>query len=97
MVFKRTSIVANYTASATDYFIGASPTASMGIKLPAANTLSSGQAFTIKDESGNANSFNIQINADGSDTIDGRTSILLESPYSAVNLYTNGTDKFFIY
>ena len=97
MIHKRVSVGTNYTASASDYFIGAAPTASLGIKLPSANSLSSGQTFTIKDESGNANSYNIQINADGSDTIDGRTSILLESPYSAVNLYTNGSDKFFIY
>jgi hypothetical protein len=33
----------------------------------------------------------------GSETIDGRTSIMLESPFAAVNIYTNGVDKFFIY
>ena len=56
-----------------------------------------GQYFTVKDESGAANIKNITILASGSQTIDGEGSIVLESPFAAVNIYSNGTDKFFIY
>jgi hypothetical protein len=40
---------------------------------------------------------NITIRTTGADKIDGTTSVILESPYGAVNIYTNGSDKFFIY
>ena len=53
--------------------------------------------FIIKDEAGNANTYNITIKTSGSQTIDGESAIVLESPYSSVNLYSNGVDKFFIY
>ena len=35
--------------------------------------------------------------AAGSETIDGNTSIILQSPYAGVSIYSNGNDKFFIY
>ena len=65
--------------------------------LPSAATLRDGQSFVIKDEQGSANNFNIQISTVGSDTIDGQDNVFIESPYGAINLYTNGSDKFFIY
>jgi hypothetical protein len=65
--------------------------------LPAASGFSAGQYFTVKDEAGNANSNNITILTTGSDTIDGQTFIILESAYAAVNIYSNGSNKFFIY
>ena len=33
----------------------------------------------------------------GADKIDGVTSVILQSPHAAINLYTNGSDKFFVY
>jgi len=30
-------------------------------------------------------------------TIDGEATIIIESPYSAINLYSNGNNKYFIY
>ena len=65
--------------------------------MPGAETLTNGQTFVVKDEKGNANTHNITILASGSQTIDGVTSILLESPYAAVVLYTDGTSKYFVY
>jgi hypothetical protein len=65
--------------------------------MPGADTLSSGQNFVIKDESGNAGIHNITIKSSGSQTIDGETTIILESSFASINIYTNGSDKFFIY
>jgi hypothetical protein len=85
------------TASATDYFLGVSASAPITIQMPGADTLSSGQNFVIKDESGNAGIHNITIKSSGSQTIDGETTIILESSFASINIYTNGSDKFFIY
>ena len=69
----------------------------VSVRLPSAGDYASGQYFTIKDEGGNADTYSITILPSGSQTIDGAGSISLLSPYSAVNLYSNGVDKFFIY
>ena len=64
----------------------------------------SGMIFTIispevtkEIESFAKDTKNITILASGSQTIDGRSSIVLESPYAAVNIYSDGSSKFFIY
>jgi len=89
-----------YTISATDYVIGVD-TATIGaastINLPVANTLQNGQFFIIKDEGGDAQTYNIKITASAADLIDGVSEVYLESPYGAISIYTNGSDKFFIY
>ena len=85
------------TDAYSNSIIGIQATASLQINLPAASSYNDGQYFTFKDESGNANTHNITIAANGSDTIDGQSQIVLQSPHAAVNLYTNGTNKFFIY
>ena len=97
VVHKRRAVASNYTASSSDFIIGVSASAVLDILMPKASDLSSGQTFTIKDEGGNANSYNITVNMSGSDSVDGASSIVLESPFAAVNLYTDGSSKFFIY
>jgi len=67
------------------------------VHLPGSDTLHNGQFFVVKDEGGNANLYNITIKTSGSQTIDGQSTIVLESPFSSVNLYSNGVDKYFIY
>ncbi len=93
----RLQITSSFTASNSNYFIGVSSSSEVVIHLPGSDTLHSGQFFVIKDEAGNANVHNITIKASGSQTIDGKNSVILESPYAAVNIYTNGSNKFFIY
>jgi hypothetical protein len=95
--YSRTSVSTHSTASTSDKILGVNATASLEIRLPSAAGYSAGQFFTVKDEGGNANTNNIVIKTSGSQTIDGVSSITLESPYAAVSLYSNGTDKFFIY
>ena len=40
---------------------------------------------------------NIAISASGVQTIDGSNFILLRSPFAAIQLYSNGSDSYFIY
>ena len=95
--YGRTAVTTTVTASTSDKILGVSGSSALEIRLPSAGDYSAGQFFTIKDESGFADSNNITIITSGSQTIDGPSSIVLESPSAAVHLYSNGTDKFFIY
>jgi hypothetical protein len=94
---QRQQVTSSVTASSLSYFIGVSASSAITVQMPSAATLLSGQIFVIKDEAGNAEIHNITVKSSGSQTIDGRTTVILESPYAAVNLYSNGSDKFFIY
>jgi hypothetical protein len=95
--YGRTTITTTSTASVSSRILGVNASDAIDIRLPSAANYSAGQYFVIKDESGTAHTNNITILASGSQTLDGNTSIILESPYAAVNIYSNGTDKFFIY
>jgi hypothetical protein len=93
----RREITENAILSSNDSILGVQTTAPITITLPLASTLANGQHFVIKDELGGAESHPVTIEITGGNTIDGESSIVLDSPYSAVNLYTNGVDKFFVY
>ena len=97
ITYSRRAVTSTITASVNDTILGVSGTAPIEIRLPAANSYSAGQYFTVKDESGAANEKNITILTTGSETIDGSTFIILESPHAAVNIYSDGSSKFFIY
>ena len=96
-VFSRTPITSSITSSINDRILGVSASSALDIRLPAASGFSNGANFIVKDEAGNSDTNNITIKTSGSDKIDGESSIILESPFAAVNIYTNGADKFFIY
>jgi len=98
IAFNRIQTTANMTASATDYFISINTTSNpVDVRLPSATLLASGQTYVIKDEGGAANTNNITVYASGSQTIDGQNSVVLESPYASIQLYCNGSDKYFIF
>lgn len=90
-------VTSSMTASNLNFFIGVSSSSEVVVHLPGSDTLHNGQFFVVKDEGGNANLYNITIKTSGSQTIDGQSTIVLESPFSSVNLYSNGVDKYFIY
>ncbi len=95
--YSRRAVTGHITASISDVLLGVTASAAVQILLPLASAYTAGQYFTVKDESGLANSNNITILTSGSNKIDGRTSVILESPYGALNIYTDGTNNFFIY
>lgn len=97
IVFSRTAVTSTTTASVSSAILGVSSSGPLEIRLPSAGDYDSGQYFTVKDEGGGADTKNITIRASGSQTIDGNTSVVLESPYAAINIYSDGASKFFIY
>jgi len=99
LTLNRITITSNYSVLKSDYYIGidtATPGAQITASLPSANTLNNGQTFVFKDEGGSAGTHNIVISASSGQTIDNQNKVILESPYSALTIYTDGTSKFFI-
>ena len=98
VLHKRHLTSINYIISSTDYYIGADSTNNtVLLSLPTASAIADGQTFVIKDEGGNANNNNITISCSvGGDQIDGKNLIILESPFASIQLYCNGTNKYFI-
>ena len=89
----------NYSITTSDYYVGVDTSSNpVTLTLPNANGTTSGQTFVVKDEGGaaNANSITVHISVVGN-TIDGGESIILESPYAAVSIYSNGLTGFFVY
>jgi len=98
IIHNRRVVTSSITASADDYFLGVSSSSDIEIRMPDVSALSSGQTFTIKDEAGRAGiSGSIKVSCQGAQTIDGFQSVLLESPNAAINVYSDGTSKYFIY
>lgn len=91
-----TSISASsYTVASSDYFVTIDSTSNtVAITLPAASS-NNGRVIKFKDVGGNSASNNITISRAGSDTIDGNTSVVLESPFAAITLICDG-NKWFI-
>lgn len=50
----------------------------------------------IKDEGGGAGANNITIATEGSETIDGSSTYVLNANYEAIGIYSNGTDYFIL-
>lgn len=71
-------------------------TATRQITLPLASSVAEGRIYLIKDKSGNANTNNITIVTQGSDTVDGSTSTLLTSNYSTSFIVGDGVSAWYI-
>lgn len=97
LVLKRRVVSSTTTASVSDYYLAISASSNLDIRLPDASDLTAGQTYVLKDEEGTATTYNIAVSGSGSQTIDGQNFVLLQSPFAAIHLYTNGSDKFFIY
>lgn len=100
-VVNRISISGDVTLTAAQHLIGVDTSLATGtitVLLPNASILSNGQVYVIKDEGGMADTYNIVVScSESGQTIDGEDNLTIESPYSAINIYTNGSNKYFIY
>jgi hypothetical protein len=93
LVFNRTAVTANHTASSSEYLLGVDSSNSISILFDA-SSFSTGQALVVKDEGGQANTNPIVLTASGAQTIDGASFISIESPHASVNVYTDGSNWF---
>ena len=62
-----------------------------------ASTAGSGSVLVIKDEVTSRSGTKIFVSASGDDTIDGQTHYIITGSMASINLYSDGTDKWFIF
>jgi len=79
--------------SDTFVFLAVDTSATRQITLPLANSVASGRVYIIKDVTGSANTNNITVVRQGSDTIDGATSQVFNSNYGSWWAVGNGVDS----
>jgi len=90
--FKATLTSNNYTVLSSDYIIGVNTTSNpVTITLPAVSSTNSGRTLIIKDEAGYASTNPIYLSGSGSDTIDGDSSLIIDSDHIAVAIYCTST------
>ncbi len=93
LVHNRTAVTASHTASVSDYILGA--TAVPSSILVDASLFSTGQVLLVKDETGTAaSSTPVTINPSGSQTVDGASSLTIESAHGSVLIYSDGSNWF---
>lgn len=84
-----------YTILNTDHVIAVTAlSAARTLTLPTVASAKEGKLFRIKDESGNAGTFNITVDGNGSETIDGALTKVISSNYGSINIYCNGSAWF---
>ena len=87
---------ATYNTLTTDYIIHVTytTTGECTITIPSAQISTVGRTFIIKDAGFNASTYNIIINTEGSETIEGQTSLILNNDEDTVELYSDGSNLF---
>jgi hypothetical protein len=99
-VIVRTEVsTATYTLLTTDVLISSKYTATgaQTLTLPLVSSVDIGKIYHIVDTDGNAQTNNITIAADGSDTINGTTDLLMDLDYQSIGLFSDGSGKWFVY
>ena len=98
VIHKRVVKTSNYSVTVSDYYLGANSTGgAFTFALPDAAASTSGQTWIFKDEGGAASTNGITISASAGQTIDGENTIILESPYASVQVYSDGINKFYVF
>lgn len=92
-----TSINSNLTIGPADpfVFIAVDTTSSRTITLPLASSVSTGRIYVIKDASGVCNTNPMTINVQGADTVDGETTLNLDSNYSSTWFISDGVASWY--
>jgi len=91
-----TVAAATYDLLVTDLLVHVDYTttgAVTSLTLPTAQA-ADGRRITIKDVDGNADTNNITIDTEGSETIDGAATLVIDADYGFAELYSDGTNWF---
>lgn len=97
-IFEYQPIASNTTIApaATFVYLAIDTTAARTITLPLASSVSAGRIYILKDVSGEANSNNITIATQGSDTVDNSSSAIMDSNLGSVTIIGDGADSWYI-
>ena len=97
-IFETTSVATNLTISNSDTFVYLIVDTSVArtITLPLASGVSAGRIYYIKDSSGLSETYNITVNTQGSDTLDGAASQTLSSNYGTWTIIGDGSASWYI-
>jgi hypothetical protein len=88
----RTVTTSSSTLSvSTDYYVGVNYAGAVALALPAGSTATTNQKFIVKDESGLAANNNITITANGTDKIDGQSSLVIAINNGSITLFWTGS------
>jgi len=90
-----TVTAATYTVEDGDVILNITRTATgtCAISLPTKDH-QVGRVLLVKDAGGGATTYNITVTTEGSETIDGAASVVIDANYSALWLYTDGSNWF---
>lgn len=98
VAYKLTSTAISYSVLVTDYIVAVTDnSAARTITLPSTG-VATGQTFVIKDAAGtaaSANAISVTVNG-GVKTIDGSTTVSINTNYGSMTVYYNGTNYFII-
>lgn len=86
-------VTSNYSAQATDYYIGVNGTG-VTVTLPLGSSTYLGKTYVIKDESGLVtpnSAYRFNVAASGSNTIDGSAFLTVTVSYTAVTVLWTGS------
>ena len=89
----QTNVSSNYSALATDYYIGVNGT-NVTVTLPNGTSVVQGKTYVVKDESGLISTnglYQVTVTRSGSDLIDNQTSFIIALNYGAVNVMWTGS------
>ncbi|MCP3665739.1 MAG: hypothetical protein GY696_25130 [Gammaproteobacteria bacterium] len=88
-----TVAAATYDLLATDDILDVTytSTGAVAVTLPTAQVVA-GRTIVVKDAGGGAASYNITIDTEGSETIDGAATAVISTNYAAVTIYCDGTN-----
>jgi hypothetical protein len=93
-VYSISGVTSSVTTNGTT-IIGVTNTSSpRTVTISSSDITESGKVFIIKDESGGAGTNNITIATEGSETIDGSSTVTITANYGVGRLYSNGTNLF---
>lgn len=85
------------TAKTTDHIVGfINLTAAREYQISSEDVAEAGRLFRVKDEEGNAGTYNVTISTEGAETIDGAATYVIGNDYGAVGLYSNGSNLFIV-
>ena len=94
----RFSVSGDITIGASDDIVvlAVNTAAAREITLPSVSAVSDGRFYIVIDEYGSAYDNNITLTPNGSDTINGESSLVIDSSYSATWVIADGTSNWLV-